>query len=110
MRVHLIKRATIEDFIISNPQCRSSFGDWLTKIKYADWDKPEDIKGTFGFADLLGNGTNRVVFNIAGNNYRMICTYVFGERQAHLFVCWIGTHATYTTLCKEQRQYHVNAY
>ena len=110
MRVHVIKRASIEDFVMLNNQCRSSFQDWLTKVKYADWNKPEDIKDTFGSADLLGNGTNRVIFDIAGNNYRMICQYVFGERQIHLFVCWIGTHAAYSTLCKLQKQYYVNVY
>lgn len=75
---------------------------WLWVIKRVDWNSPEDILSTFNSADLLGNGTNRVVFNIGGNNYRMICHYVFGEKQAHLFVCWIGTHAEYDKLCREK--------
>jgi mRNA interferase HigB len=110
MKVHLIKRTTIEDFISSNLQSALPLADWLMKLKYADWKKPNDIKKTFRSADLLGNGTNRVVFDIAGNHYRLICKYVFGERQVHLFVCWIGTHAAYTTLCKLQKQYYVNDY
>ncbi|WP_026629317.1 type II toxin-antitoxin system HigB family toxin [Dyadobacter alkalitolerans] len=110
MKVHLIKRRSIEDFVNINAPARQSFGDWLNKIKYADWQQPEDMKSTFNSVDLLGKGSNRVVFNVGGNNYRMICKYVFGEKQIHLFVCWIGTHAAYTTLCKAQKQYHVNVY
>jgi mRNA interferase HigB len=70
---------------------KSSFNLWLSAIKFADWDKPENIKQTFGTADLLGNRSNRVVFDIGGNNYRMICKYHFGNHQVHLFICWLGT-------------------
>ena len=65
---------------------------------------------TFGAADLLGNGSDRVVFNIAGNNYRMICKYHFGVNQVHLYVKWIGTHADYTELCKKNDQYTISVY
>jgi len=110
MRVHLIKRQTIEDFVKENAGARLPFGEWLSKVKFADWDTATDIKKTFGSADLLGRGSERVVFDIGGNNYRMIGKYVFGERQVHLFLCWIGTHAAYDKLCKENKQYTVNIY
>lgn len=110
MKVHLIKRQTIEDFVKANVQSRSSFEDWLEKIKHADWMSPADMPATYGSADLLGNGSNRIVFNIGGNNYRMICKYVFGEKQVHLFVCWIGTHSAYDKLCNKNEQYTVNIY
>lgn len=110
MRVHLIKRQTIEDFTRTNARSRSSFMDWLEKLRYADWEKPADIQATFGAADLLGKSSDRVVFDIGGNNYRMICKYFFGEKQVHLFVCWIGTHAAYDKLCNEEKQYTVNIY
>jgi mRNA interferase HigB len=68
------------------------------------------MQATYGSADLLGDGSNRIVFNIGGNNYRMICKYVFGEKQVHLFVCWIGTHTAYVKLCNKKEQYTVNIY
>jgi mRNA interferase HigB len=108
MKVRLIKKKSIENFALQNARCRSSFKLWLTALKYADWNEPEDIMATFGSADLLGNGINRVVFDIAGNNYRMICKYQFGETEVHLYVKWIGTHADYTKLCKDKLQYTVN--
>jgi mRNA interferase HigB len=110
MKVHLVKKLTIEHYAQNNAQSRSSFSLWLRAIKLADWEHPEDILAMFSSADLLGNGSNRAVFNIGGNSYRMICQYVFGEKNAHLFVCWIGTHAEYTKLCKEEKQYNITIY
>ena len=75
-----------------------------------DWAQPGDIPKTFGSADLLGNGSDRVVFDIAGNNYRMICKYHFGVTSVHLYIKWIGTHAEYTKLCDDNKQYTVNNY
>lgn len=110
MKVHLIKKKTIEEYVVANARSKSSFKLWLISISYSDWDKPDDIIATFGAADLLGNGSNRVVFDIGGNNYRMICKYQFGENKVRLYVKWIGTHAQYTQLCNSNKQYTINAY
>lgn len=110
MKVHLIKKQTIENFDQKNARSRSSFRLWLSVLKRADWNNTNDIQETFGSADLLGKGSDRVVFDIGGNNYRMICHYVFGEKEMHLFVCWIGTHAEYTKLCDDKKQYIISDY
>jgi mRNA interferase HigB len=108
MKVHLIRKETIEHFARQNARSRSSFQEWLTKLKYADWENPEDIQATFSSADLLGNGSDRVVFDIGGNNYRMICKYWFGTTRIHIYVKWIGAHGEYNGLCKRNRQYTVD--
>lgn len=110
MKVHLVKKQTIEDYNKENAQSRVSFRLWLLTLNGADWNDPEDITDTFGTADLLGDGCDRVVFDIGGNKYRMVCHYAFGEKQAHLFICWIGTHAEYSRLCKERKQYGISIY
>ncbi len=110
MKVRLIKKKTIENFALQNPGSRSSFRLWLTFVKNADWAGPEDVKTTFGSADLIGNGSNRIVFNISGNHYRMICKYHFGITRVHLYIKWIGSHAKYTKLCHDNKQYTVDLY
>lgn len=110
MKVHLIKKKSIEDYILKNAQSKSAFEAWLVALKYAQWNEPNDMIITFNTADILGNGSGRVVFNIGGNNYRIICSYYFGTSQVHLFVKWIGTHSAYTKLCKSGMQYKVNLY
>lgn len=76
MKVHLIKKQTIESFIIQN-------------------------------ANILGRGSDRVVFNIGGNKYRMICKYHFGTKKVHLFISWIGTHSAYSKLCNNNEQFSI---
>jgi len=110
MKIRLIKRKSIEDFATKNAASRSSFRIWLTLLKNSAWTEPGDINETFSSADLLGDGSNRIVFNIAGNHYRMICKYHFGITRVHLYIKWIGTHAEYTKLCNENKQYTVDVY
>lgn len=108
MRVHLIKKQTIQNYVDGHASGKSSFENWVTSVKYADWETPENIRQTFGSADLLGQGSSRVVFNIGGNNFRMICKYHFDSSLVHLFVWWIGTHAEYDELCHHGGQYSIN--
>ncbi|MCX6291078.1 MAG: type II toxin-antitoxin system HigB family toxin [Bacteroidetes bacterium] len=110
MKIHLIKKQTIEEYASDHSGSKRSLAEWFNKMKYADWNRPSDIEHTFGSADLLGGGCDRVVFNIGGNHYRMICKYAFGDKQVHLFVCWIGTHAEYDEICNGNKQYTVNNY
>jgi len=110
MKTHLIKKQSIEDYIVKNAQSRTSFEIWLSILKRSDWNDPNDIVSTFNNADILGNGSDRVVFNIGGNNYRMICKFHFGYMKIHLFIKWIGTHAEYTKLCNDGKQFEINSY
>ena len=110
MKVHLIRRETIESYVAGNAHSKPSFAIWLTAVKYADWNVSSDIKQTFGSADLLGKGSNRVVFDVGGNNYRMISKYAFGDKQVHLFISWIGTHAEYNKLGNSNEQYTITNY
>ena len=110
MKVHLIHIRTIRLFIMQQPASRTGMEEWITKIKHADWRYPGDIAKTFKSADLLGKGSNRVIFDVSGNHYRIICKYAFGEHQVHLFICWIGSHAAYDRLCKENKQYSIHLY
>ena len=110
MKIHLIKKQSIEDYVHKNARSRASFEIWLSIIKRTEWNEPNEIISTFNSADILGNGSNRVVFNLGGNKYRIICKYHFGNIKVHLFVKWIGTHAEYTRLCNDGKQYDINAY
>jgi mRNA interferase HigB len=110
MKVHLIKEKTLRDYATEQVGSAIYLTEWVNKIKAADWQRPADILKTFSMADLLGKSSSRVVFNIGGNNYRMICKYAFGNSQVHLFVCWIGTHAAYDKICKEGKQFSINVF
>ena len=110
MKIHLIKERTIRNYALANPKSKIPLEEWLSKIKIASWNIPADINQTFGTADLLGQRSLRVVFNIGGNNYRMICKYAFGEDYIRLYVCWMGTHSGYNNLCNKNEQFNVFKY
>jgi len=110
MRVHLIKKSTIEQFAGENARSVSSCKLWLAKLKAAEWSEPADLKKTFPAADLLGKSSKRAVFDLGGNNYRIICKYWFTNTKVHLYVKWIGTHAQYDEICKKNKQYTVEDY
>jgi mRNA interferase HigB len=110
MRVRFIRKETIESYVRANASAKKGFEEWLSKIQVGDWENLNDIKNTFNHADLLGDSSNRVVFDIGGNKYRMICVLFFGELKVHLSLRWIGTHADYTKLEKGQKQYTAENY
>ena len=110
MKVHLIKIKTVLDYVRKHGNSAAYFDEWRIQLLSADWQRPTDIKATFGSADLLGNGSSRVVFDVGGNNYRLICKYLFGPRATHLFICWLGTDAEYSKLCAKNLQYTVFDY
>lgn len=110
MKIHLIKAATLENFALSNAQSRGAIEEWLDKLKHADWEQPADIKKTYNAADLLGKSSHKIVFDLGGNKYRLICKYAFGAKQIHLYICWIGTHAAYSKLNGQMMQYTINNY
>lgn len=110
MKIRLIKKKTISDYVIQNPSSRKSFDNWVSKLKLADWNNINDMSATFGTADLLGKRSNRIIFNIGGNNFRMICKFHFGKSFVHLFINWIGAHNEYSRLCSDQLQYTINLY
>ena len=110
MRVHLVRQQTIEIYIAKHSGSKAAFESWLALLKIANWDKPADMNRTYNSADLLGKSSSRVIFNIGGNNYRMICKYNFGKKKVHLFICYIGTHAEYDKLCEKGDQYTISLY
>lgn len=110
MNVHLIKAKTVREYAHDHASSIPSFEEWIFKVRNADWETPHDMKRTFASVDFLGKQSNRAVFDVGGNSYRIICKYLFGKSMVHLFVVWIGTHAEYTKLCNTGKQYTVENY
>ena len=64
---------------------------WYRHALKADWSIPADVKQDFGNASILKDG--RVVFNIAGNKYRLVVWINYAYRV--VYVRFIGTHEQY---------------
>ena len=78
----------------AQPNRRDSEGAlkaWVTEVKLAKWNTPQDVKNRYGNASIIAN--NRVVFNLKGNDYRLIVAIAY--RTKYVYVKFIGTHAEY---------------
>lgn len=64
---------------------------WFKEASSADWPNPAALKAAFGSASIVAN--NRVVFNIAGNKYRLVVRVNYPYRV--MYIRFIGTHAQY---------------
>jgi mRNA interferase HigB len=71
---------------------------WFREAANADWASPAAIKAAFGSASIVGN--NRVVFNIAGNKYRLVVRVNYPYRV--MYVRFVGTHAQYGRIDVEE--------
>ena len=89
--MRIIARSTLAAFCEKHPECRASLTHWQHVTKTADWSTIASVQNTFSKAKAL-NG-ERVRFEVAGGDYRMIVAFDF--RRAIAFVKFIGTHSEY---------------
>ena len=74
----VISRPIIREFISRFPLSANALNDWYDKTKNSDWSNFAEVKKTFNSCDVIGN--DRYVFDIAGNNYRLIAMIFFRKR------------------------------
>ncbi|MEM7535953.1 MAG: type II toxin-antitoxin system HigB family toxin [Chloroflexota bacterium] len=89
--MHIVSLKTLRAFWECHPDAEQPLRAWYALAKRSQWRTPMDIKAIYGSASFVGN--SRVVFNIKGNDYRLI---VLAEYQkGRLFIRFVGTHAEY---------------
>jgi mRNA interferase HigB len=76
---------------------RSQYDAWLGIVARAEWSNPEDVKASYPKASILKAG--RVVFNIKGNDYRLIARVQY--QAGVLAIRFFGTHAEYDKIDAE---------
>ncbi len=90
----VLAKSTLRKFWETHAETEQYLKTWYDTVMSATWRSPNDVKNTYANASILKNG--RVVFNIKGNDYRLVAKINF-EKQ-WLFVRFIGTHAAYDTI------------
>jgi mRNA interferase HigB len=90
----IISKATLRDFSALYPDTEIPLENWYEIVKNADWKNFNEMRNTFNSVDLVGN--DRYVFNIKGNNYRLIALIIFKIRT--VFIVFIGTHKAYDSI------------
>ncbi|MFT4104031.1 MAG: type II toxin-antitoxin system HigB family toxin [Burkholderiaceae bacterium] len=91
--MHIVSRAALSAFY-SRPEyadARAALDAWWAVARRAGWTNPADLKAQYRNASFIAN--NRVVFNIAGNKYRLIVAFTYSTGRG--YIKFIGTHAQY---------------
>ena len=99
MKVNLVKWMNVLDVVERDREMRNAFLKFYGKLKESEWNIPGDILKTFNSADIVKcEPSNRIVFNVGGNKYRLICGYHFGKTYINLFLKFVGTHKQYDSI------------
>lgn len=89
MRVIALKY--LRDFYLRHADAAQPLKAWAQEARAASWKTPQDIKSRYSSASFLKG--NRVVFNIKGNDYRLVVAVAY--RFEAVYIKFIGTHAQY---------------
>ena len=90
MKIIGLSRLSI--YTAAHADCRSWITNWICDIRASSWTNTHDIRAKYPTASFLG--ANVVIFNVRGNNYRLVTRIAFNT--GILSVIWIGNHAEYT--------------
>lgn len=92
--MRIIALSTLKAFWQDNPEyndAKEPILAWHRHVLSANWQSPADVKQDFRHASILKDG--RVVFNIAGNKYRLVVWINYAYKV--VYVRFVGTHRQY---------------
>lgn len=95
--MQIIARRTLKVFWDVHPKAEAPLRTWFALVSQAKWIGPADVRSMFNSVYFIAD--NRVIFNIGGNNYRLVAhvSYTYGR----LLVKFVGIHAEYDRINPE---------
>jgi len=89
--MRVIAKRTLREFWERHADVKPQLQAWLENAERAAWNTPRDIQDIYGVDAVLPG--NRAVFNIKGNNYRLVVQIHYNT--GIVYIRFIGTHAEY---------------
>ena len=105
--MRIIARRTLTEFCESlrgskdYKSVKAALETWFHEVQALTWNSLAEVKRSYGNASIVGN--DRVVFNIKGNDYRLVVAVDY--RRHIVFIKWIGTHKEYDSIDAETVKY-----
>ncbi|MCL2511973.1 MAG: type II toxin-antitoxin system HigB family toxin [Bacteroidales bacterium] len=87
----ITNRDVLEKYSRKHVIVKSPIEKWIAEVTAAQWVSFKELRLSFPSADYAGNG--RVIFNIKGNDYRLIVIVLYVINVVE--IRWVGTHAEY---------------
>jgi mRNA interferase HigB len=94
--VRIIAEGTIREWATDHARAATSLRQWVKVVRSVEWGSFAELRHTFPSADLavVKSGRNVVVFNVGGNDFRLICAVHFNTGM--VFALRFMTHAEYS--------------
>lgn len=106
--MRIISRRTLREFAASregrkdHSALSAALDAWFVEVSQADWKSTADVKLRYATASIVS--AERIVFNIKGNDYRLVAAVNF--RKAAVWIEWIGTHRDYDDIDVKEIDYN----
>ena len=93
--MHIITRRRLKEYANKHPNAEASLTAWYTVARAARWPSIAEVRKTFPHADAAqaASGKTITIFNIAGNNHRLITAIHYNTGK--IFILKILTHSQY---------------
>lgn len=98
--MRIIARRTLRLFVDSlegrkdQPAVKAALAAWFDEVSKAQWSGSADVKRLYATASIVS--AERIVFNIKGNDYRLVVSVDF--EKAIVWIKWIGSHRDYDAI------------
>ena len=91
--MRVISRKAIRDFWQrrEHADAEQPLKAWFREVSRADWSSPAAVKAAYRGASVIGD--RRIVFNVAGNKYRVVVKVNYPYRV--IYIRFVGTHRQY---------------
>ena len=91
--MRIIKEKTLTDYCKASKYklAAESIKAWVFEVRYSTWNNVNELKSKYRNASVISS--KRVVFNIKGNDYRLIVDIEY--KLKIVFIVWFGTHNEY---------------
>lgn len=96
--MRIIAKRRLREFWELHPDAEEPLLAWYREVGKEDWDTPAKVKEKYRTASVIGD--NRVVFNIKGNDYRLVVKINYPYRV--VYIRFVGTHAEYDGIDAEE--------
>jgi mRNA interferase HigB len=105
--MRIIARRTLREFVEARKRyqghaaLKAALDAWFDEVKKARWSSAADVKRSYATASIVS--ADRVVFNIKGNDYRLVVAIDF--EKSIVWIKWIGTHRDYDKIDVKEVQH-----
>ncbi|MDN5871062.1 MAG: type II toxin-antitoxin system HigB family toxin [Nitrococcus sp.] len=96
--MRIFAKRTLREFWERHADAEEPLLTWYCEVLKEDWDTPAKVKEKYRSASFVGG--SRVVFNIKGNDYRLVVRINYPARI--VYVRFVGTHAEYDAIDVEE--------